>query len=218
MYHKNTFLYLGIKMFFVFEGTDGSGTSTQANLLAESLKKKGMKVLHTVEPTHHELGQYLRSALRGEKHLSKEAIQLLFFADRAEHIEKQILPALEQKEIVICERYVWSSIAYGVAEGVDQTWLENIAQSFLTPDYTFFLNLPAKISVQRIEERGTKEERFEREHILDTVKKVMNTLAERCAFTKRATVLDASESREQIFSRIEMVLTPILFANFFSPK
>lgn len=205
-------------MFFVFEGTDGSGTSTQAKLLTESLKKKGIPVFHTVEPTSHELGQYLRSALRKEKELSKEAIQLLFFADRAEHLANEILPAIQRNEIVICERYLWSSIAYGVAEGVDQTWLENIAKGFLIPDYTFFLNLPSEVSIKRIEERGAKEERFEREHILTIVKKTMTTLAERCAFTNRATVLDASESREQIFSRIEMVLTPILFANFFSPQ
>lgn len=205
-------------MFIVFEGTDGSGTSTQAKILAESLTKKGLSVFSTAEPSINFLGKNLREVLQHKKNLSPKAFQLLFFADRAEHIEKEILPALKEGKIVICERYNWSSIAYGSAEGVDQKFLEMLSENMLTPDYTFFFDLAPKVSLERIEKRGEGKEFFETDKTLTKVRKTMKNLAERCAFTKRATVFDASETPEEIFSRIDMVLTPIMFNNFFEPK
>ena len=87
-----------------------------------------------------------------------------------------------------------------------------------TPDYTFFFDLPAQISLQRIQERGNQVEYFETEKTLTSVRKTMTNLAERCAFTKRATVFDAQETPDQIFARIDMVLTPLLFNEHFQAK
>lgn len=205
-------------MFIVFEGTDGSGTSTQAAELSQRLQQKGMKVLQTAEPSSSFLGKILRETLQKKHSLSAKAFQLLFFAEREEHLQNEILPALARGEVVICERYCWSSIAYGQAEGVEKEVLESLSSSFLSPDYTFFMNLPADISISRIETRGEEKEYFETEDTLSLVRSTMIDLAERCAFTKRATVLDASESIEQISSRIDMVLAPILFTEFFTAK
>lgn len=205
-------------MFIVLEGTDGSGTSTQAKLLAKSLKKKGLKVFSTAEPSQNFLGKNLRESLQGEKKLSPKAFQLLFFADREEHLQNEIFPALKRGEIVICERYNWSSLAYGQAAGVDQNFLENLAKSFVEPDYTLFMNIPAEKSLARVVSRGEKIEYFENTSTLSSVREVMIDLAEGCKFTKRATILDASETPEKIFSRIEMVLTPLLFLENFSAQ
>lgn len=202
-------------MFIVFEGTDGSGTSTQAKLLTERLKKKGLSVLHTREPSSSFLGKVLRETLQHKNTLTPYAFQLLFFADRQEHLANEILPALEQGKIVVCERYCWSCIAYGISSGVQRGILEELTKQCREPDYTFFLNLEEKISMERIEQRGEKKEFFEKTQILKSVKEIMIDLSEQCAFTKRATVLDASESKEQIASRIDMVLTPLLFSQYF---
>lgn len=205
-------------MFLVFEGTDGSGTSTQAAITAAHLIKKGLTVFQTAEPSNNFLGKNIREALQGKKKLSPKAFQLLFFADREEHLQNEIIPALTRGEIVICERYNWSSIAYGTAEGVDQNFLEYLADSFVEPDYTFFFDLDPKTSLQRIKKRGNGIEYFETHTTLSSVRNTMKNLAERCAFTKRATVFDATESPEQIFARIDMVLTPLLFTQNFEAK
>jgi dTMP kinase len=209
-------------MFIVFEGTDGSGTSTQAKKLAESLQQKGLKTFSTAEPTKNFLGKTLREVLQKKKSLSPKAFQLLFFADREEHLQNEILPALKRGEVVICERYNWSSLAYGQAEGVEKKFLENVAKSFLKPDYTFFMDIPAEKSLERIkkreEETGLALEHFETQNTLSTVREVMRNLAEGCMFTKRASVIDASETPEKIFSRVEMVLTPLLFLESFTAE
>ncbi|MEI7511059.1 MAG: dTMP kinase [Candidatus Peregrinibacteria bacterium] len=205
-------------MFLVFEGPDGSGTSTQAELLTRALQKKGLSVLKTAEPSSGILGKEIRKILQHEYALHSAAFQLLFFADREEHLMKEIIPALEAGKVVICERYVWSSIAYGVASGVVQNRLEQLAEHCLKPDYTFFCNVPPEVSLSRIEQRGNPTELFETEKTLGTVQECMTELAERCAFTKRASVLDATESKEQILGRIEMLLAPLLFARYFEPQ
>ena len=185
-------------MFIVFEGPDGSGTSTQANLLAENLQKTGKKVFSTHEPSNHFLGKSLREILQHKRSACPKAVQLLFFADRAEHVEKEIIPALKRGEIVICERYFWSSIAYGYAEGVNPQFLENIAKSFLEPDITFFCDLDPQISLERIARRGQKIELFEKKEVLSEVREKMLYLANPSAFTKKAVVVDARKSVKEI--------------------
>lgn len=202
-------------MFIVFEGPDGSGTSTQANNLANRLEKSGLKIFRTAEPSQNILGKILREVLQKKQNLSPQAFQLLFFADREEHIQKEIIPAVQRGEIVICERFNWSSIAYGVAENIDQQFLENIAGSFIEPDQTFFMNLSPEESMRRIEKRGEIVEYFEVPEKLRIVQKIMIQLTESCRFTKKATQLDASLSIEKLSSQIDMILAPLLFAENF---
>jgi len=198
-------------MFIVFEGPDGSGTSTQAKILAENLEKKGITVFKTAEPSKNILGKLLRDVLQKKHELSPKAFQLLFFADREHHMQNEILPALQRNEVVICERYNWSSIAFGVSENVERKFLENIAESFLKPDHTFFMNISAEESLERVFSRGEKLEHFETSEKLKIVRSVMLELAESSAFTKRSTILNATDSIENIAKNIEMILTPLLF-------
>ncbi|HID91661.1 TPA: dTMP kinase [Candidatus Peregrinibacteria bacterium] len=198
-------------MFIVFEGPDGSGTSTQAKILAKNLEKKGLKVFTTAEPSKNILGKVLREALQKKYELSPKAFQLLFFADREQHVQNEVLPALARGEIVICERYNWSSIAFGVSEKVERKFLENLSSRFIEPDHTFFMNISAEKSLERVVLRGEKLEHFETSEKLKIVQEVMLNLAEQSAFTKRSTILNATDSIETIAQNIEMILTPMLF-------
>lgn len=205
-------------MFIVFEGPDGSGTSTQARMLAENLERKGLKVFKTAEPSKDLLGKLLREVLQKKHSLSPKAFQLLFFADREQHIQNEVLPALTRGEIVICERYNWSSIAFGVSEGVEREFLENLASSFVKADHTFFMNISAEKSLARVISRGDKLEHFETSEKLKIVQEIMLNLAEQSAFTKRSTILDATNSIEVLAQQIEMIITPMLFLQTLLPS
>src|SRR5450759_981694 len=99
-------------VFIVIEGLDGSGKTTQAILLAKRLSQSHKTIL-TAEPSRGKIGAFIReSCLYEEKRLPTEAEALLFAADRVEHVQKEIKPALDEGKLVICDRYVYSSLAY----------------------------------------------------------------------------------------------------------
>ncbi|MBO8142559.1 MAG: dTMP kinase [Firmicutes bacterium] len=157
-------------MFITFEGPDGCGKTTQARLLVRFLKERGASVVHTFEPGATGLGRELRRLLlEPGRHLSPVAELLLLAADRAQHVDEVIRPALKQGAVVVCERYVDSSIAYqggglGLAEE-DIRRVNDVATGGLSPDLTILLDLdPAgsfrKGAVQdRIEGRGLEFQR-----------------------------------------------------------
>ena len=148
-------------MFIVLEGPDGAGTTRQSEFLAKRMEAAGRKVFVTAEPTHGEIGAWIRSELKkGE--LPPEALQLLFCADRAEHIERVIKPAIERGEDVISDRYSLSTLAYGEASGVDRNWLAQINDHFLKPDLTFLLLPPLSVCMERLSRRSTAD-MFEKE-------------------------------------------------------
>jgi len=113
--------------FFVcIEGLDGSGKSTQARILAARLQKNNNAVL-TVEPSHGQIGTFLReSYLYGNRRLSGIVEALLFAADRVDHVQNEILPALEKGAFVVSDRYLYSSLAYQGAAGLSLDWIEKI--------------------------------------------------------------------------------------------
>lgn len=97
--------------FVVIEGIDNAGKGTQSVLLAEHLRSKGLKVLLTKEPTNGILGGISKAALNKELNLSNKALQLLFCADRAHHLDTEIEPAMQNGFIVVCDRYFFSTLA-----------------------------------------------------------------------------------------------------------
>jgi len=189
-------------MFIVFEGTDGSGTSTQAKKLVSSLLDLGTPVFHTVEPSSSCAGVLLREILTHKKTISSSAMQLLFFADRIHHLESEIIPALSSGKTVIVERYNWSTLAYGSASGVDISFLKSIAQTLLIPDITFFLDLPVEISLERIKKRGIPQEHFETKNILDSVYSVMNELSNSSFGTQKSIKIDAKKTIDEVANSI----------------
>ena len=109
--------------FFIdLEGLDGSGKSTQARILKNNLISKGFKVFSTKEPTTGIIGELIKKSLIHQIHFSSSTLQLLFTADRLEHLKNELIPALEKSKIVITERYFWSTVAFwGI--NLDKNWL-----------------------------------------------------------------------------------------------
>lgn len=139
--------------FIVLEGPDGSGTTTQSALLAERLKKEGHDVLLTAEPTDSAIGKFIREQLKLKTIPSASALQLLFCADRAAHIETVVKPALKAGKIVISDRYVISTLVYGEALGLDRDWLLRVNTPFLEPDIMMIALPSFPVCMERLKKR-----------------------------------------------------------------
>ena len=140
-------------LFIVVEGPDGSGTTKHANLLAQHFRDAGAEVIVTQEPTEGEIGQDIRQILESGKLPPPDAMQLLFCADRAQHVKEVILPALSEGKTVICDRYTLSTIVYGTVMGLDSEWLKDVNKQFPKPDLTVITLPPYDICTERIGKR-----------------------------------------------------------------
>ena len=153
--------------FIVFEGTDGSGKSTQMKMLGKYLKAKGVPCYPTHEPTDSPFGALLRSCLTGRVEADERAIAALFAADRIDHITNTvngILKKLDEGTTVLCDRYYFSSFAYN-GGFVPIEWVVELnkpAMGLLRPDLTIFLDLSVEESMRRVARRG-EAERYETE-------------------------------------------------------
>ena len=154
--------------FITLEGPDGSGKSTNVNVLVDCLKSRGYDVIKTREPGGTELGEKIRALLLNDEMCPKAEL-LLFAAQRAEHIEKTIKPALFCGKIVISDRFYDSTYAYQGARGYifDVLQLEDFVHKGFQPDYTLFFNIPFEESLKRlsIREGVGGGDRFEKEKI-----------------------------------------------------
>jgi dTMP kinase len=155
-------------LFISFEGGEGVGKSTQIELLKTSLIKKNINVLSTREPGGTKEGELIRKFLVSGEISSWDSYSesLLFNALRREHINKIINPSLFKGDIVLCDRFIDSTIVYqGVGGGINQTLLLSLHKNFcydLYPDITFFLSLDPKVGIERTLSRNNKtENRFE---------------------------------------------------------
>jgi dTMP kinase len=186
-------------MFITFEGVDGSGKTTQAALLAESLRAEGRDVVATREPGGTALGERIRELLLGGGRVTPWAEASLFAAARAQLVDEVIRPALAQGADVISDRYIDSSLAYqGLARGlgVDRVLeLNLLATGGLLPDVTFLLVMTPE---QAAERRGAESDRIESEGD-DFAAAVDGAYRELAAvFGQRVVSLDAARSVDQI--------------------
>lgn len=145
-------------MFISFEGIEGAGKTTVIQAVAQRLKTRGIQVLVTREPGGSDLGQTLRKLLLNcSTELDPMAELCLFLADRAQHVSGVIRPALERGDVVLCDRYIDSTIAYqGYARGLDLKELQaltSIAAHGLQPDLTLLLDLPVELGLERMAAR-----------------------------------------------------------------
>ena len=150
-------------LFITFEGGDGCGKTTQIKLLDEYLRNKGYKTLLTREPGAKGLGVKLREILLNyDGEVSPTCESFLFLADRAQHIDCIIKPALKEGTIVLCDRHIDSTVAYqGYGRGLDIEQirhLNNIATNGIKPDITIVLDVDVKTSQNRV---GTEKDRME---------------------------------------------------------
>jgi dTMP kinase len=155
----------------VLEGIDGAGTTTQAERLAAALRAEGRKVLQTREPSDGPVGMLIRQALSGRLQLpggrgplDAQTLALLYAADRTDHLEAQLRPALEAGTVVVCDRYVLSSLAYQGAL-LPPRWVEAINAWAPPPDLTLFLEVDARLAARRRAARGGDAELFERDEL-----------------------------------------------------
>ena len=151
-------------VFIAMEGLDGSGGTTQTALLAEWFKARGQaEVLITGEPSSAPVGRFIRDALNPQHEASvigDSVLPFLFAADRRDHLDREIIPALQRGAAVITDRYYHSSLAYQ-SLSVGLPMVAGLNERFRAPDITLFLDLDPDTSLARIEARGEPLERFE---------------------------------------------------------
>jgi dTMP kinase len=148
--------------FFVcMEGLDGCGKTTQARLLAKRLKKN-YSAVYTAEPSNGRIGRFIKQhCLRVEERGSSVVEALLFAADRLEHLQNEVLPRLDEGKLVISDRYVYSSLAYQGAAGVDLDWIRRINAHAIRPDLAIFVDVAPETVVQRLKPRRSVMENLE---------------------------------------------------------
>ena len=190
-------------MFVSFEGLDGSGKSTQAELLRARLESDGEEVLATREPGGTELGEAIRDLVLHGGHVSPWAEALLYAAARAQHVEEVISPALERGVSVLCDRYVDSSVAYqGVARGLGLKRVLDLnltAVGGLMPERTFLLLIDPEEVPNRLAGDHDRLER-EGEKFHSCVDAGYRELASR--FPERIVSLDGSLAPEEIAEEV----------------
>ena len=197
-------------LFITFEGGEGVGKTTQINLLKSYLLNINYKVICSREPGGTIEGEQVRKLLvsGSSKTWDPMSEALMFNASRRQHINKIILPSLDKGNIVLCDRFIDSTIVYqGYAGSIEQSILKNLHKKFcynLYPDLTFFLNLDASLGLKRTRKRSDykEENRFENFGLdyHNKISKGFNNLANNNK--ERIITIDASQSIEQISKNI----------------
>lgn len=193
-------------MFIVLEGLDGSGSSTQVALLKKALSHLGHKVHITKEPTNNIIGGLIRGQLTKDWKTGPECLQLLFAADRAHHIEREIMPAMDKGNIVISDRYFFSTMAFGGID-IDIDWLKKINERFIVPDLTFFIKVPASECIRRISASRFEVELFEEEKKLVRVWENYEKLADEF---ENVHVIDGTKGVDDVHEEIMGIVLCVL--------
>lgn len=186
-------------LFITLEGPDGSGQSTQTDLLSRWLEKRDQKVFVTKEPTNSMVGGIIRVILKKEWKVDPVTFALLFVADRAHHVNKEIKPLLKKNVHVISDRYILSTLAFE-SDKVNIEWLKLINKRFPKPDLIFILNVPGKICTERIRKSRFGFEYFETSEKLENVRK--NYLKLKDHFPNTYVIKGYGRSKEKINEEI----------------
>ena len=202
-------------LFITFEGGDGSGKTTQINLLASWLESEGHTVVITREPGGTDLGTELRNIiLHREGFIAPRAEALLYAADRSHHIHTRVRPALKRGEIVVQDRYLDSSVAYqGAGRVLDPTEVRDIslwATENLMPDLTVVLDVPASVAKERQAAGERQYDRLEAEAEDFHTRVRESYLALAAEEPERFLVIDGESSIEEIHEAIVAKVSDLL--------
>ncbi|MES9941302.1 MAG: dTMP kinase [Candidatus Thiodiazotropha sp. 6PLUC2] len=201
--------------FITVEGGEGAGKSSNLSFIRGLLEAAGKQVLFTREPGGTELGEEVRDLLLGHRHtgMADDTELLLMFAARAEHLQRKIIPALEQGQWVLCDRFTDASYAYqgagrGLAKDRIKT-LEQFVQGDLRPDLTLLLDLPVEIGLDRAGKRS-EPDRFEKQEqtFFEQVRSGYLDIA--ASEPGRVKVIDASPALETVQQQISAVMAEFL--------
>lgn len=202
-------------LFVTLEGGDGSGKTTQAELLEEWLVDRGRTVVRTREPGGTEVGIEVREIVlhhRGD--IAPRAEALLYAADRAHHVATVVRPALERGHVVIQDRYVDSSVAYqGAGRVLDPHEVRELSEwatEGLMPDLTLLFDLPPEVARKRLDGVRTRYDRLEAEAeaFHDRVRAAYLEIAE--SYPARIAVIDATDPVEAIAADVRKLVEPLL--------
>jgi dTMP kinase len=147
--------------FIVIEGLDGCGKTTQTKLLVEKLQENH-DAIYTAEPSQGSIGVFIRtSILYREKRLPSAVEALLFAADRVDHVQNEVLPAMRQGKLVVSDRYLYSSLAYQGATGLSVDWIQRINEHALRPDLAIFIDVDPETVMRRLKPEKSVMEKLE---------------------------------------------------------
>lgn len=194
--------------FIIIEGLDGSGKSSQVDLLVNYLKEKDKEVIVTKEPTiDSESGRKIKQVLRGEVKMEPLELQGLYVQDRKEHLENKVIPALKKGEYVVSSRYAFSTFAYGYSDGLNVKQLIALNEKFLLPDLTIVVNVLPESCIKRIEGRGEAKEHFEQLDKLTKVNEIYKKIPE---MFENAIIVNGEKKIEEVFWDIKKEVNKIL--------
>lgn len=192
--------------FICIEGLDGSGKTTQAKLLVKKLRKSHNAV-YTAEPSHGKIGTFIRNSyLYGEKRLSSVIEALLFAAERIEHVETEVLPALHQGKLVISDRYIYSSLAYQGAAGLSLEWIEKINEHASQPDLAVFIDVDPKTAIHRLKPNKSLMENMETQR---KVRKIYLKFVEKGSLTR----INGDQPKNEVAQELYVVVMKFLNAS-----
>jgi len=198
-----------IPNFAVFEGGDGSGTTTQLSILSERLKKNGKPCFFpTFEPTDGQIGKIIRAALTKKAPLAPQTLAMLFAADRNEHVHGRdgILERANRGELVISDRYVLSSLVYQGIECGDE--LPSILNSrFPAPETLIFLDIEPEIALERMKNRASLEIYEYREFQVKAREKYKSLLGAYAAHGVRVETVDAGLAADEVADRVWSIVS-----------
>ena len=204
--------------FITFEGIDGSGKSTQLRLIASVLRLQGLEVVTTREPGGTTLGQRLRAALLdAQEQVDPLAELLVFAADRAQHVRRQLRPAIESNHVVLSDRYADSTVAFqGAGRGFDEKLISQIVQlatEGLKPDLTLLFDLPVAECVARTRRRHegkNKGDRIDAEDIEFHTRVRDAYLRIAAAEPERVRLIEASGAAQETHKLVVDIVVPFL--------
>jgi dTMP kinase len=182
----------GKGVFVCVEGLDGCGKTTQTKLLVRNLRRKGVVAVYTAEPSRTKIGEFIKKhCLHSEKRGSSIVEALLFAADRYEHLQNEVVPALKERKVVVSDRYVYSSLAYQGATGLDLTWIEQVNKHAIRPDLAVFVDVPPEVAVQRLKRKKSVMENLETQR---KVREVYMKFVDRGDLVK----IDGNKSKQEV--------------------
>ncbi|NPA58659.1 MAG: dTMP kinase [Aquificae bacterium] len=197
-------------VFIAFEGVEGAGKSTQAEMLYRYFREKNLPAVLTKEPGGTETGKKIREILLSptEENFPPVAELFLYEADRSFHVENVIKPNLKKGNTVITDRYIYSTLAYqGYARGLDLELVDSlnrIATAGLEPDITFIIDIPVEEGLKRIK-RYRERDRIEREEI-QFHRRLREGFLKIAQEKEKVYLIDGSKEQEEVFSQVLDIL------------
>jgi dTMP kinase len=190
-------------VFICIEGLDGSGKSTQAKLLTKKLCKAGYNAIYTAEPSQGKIGKFIRKRLFEQERMPTTVEALLFAADRIEHVQDTVVPALKEGKIVISDRYVYSSLAYQGSAGLTLEWIETINSNAQTPDLSIFIDVAPDVVLERLTRKKSVMENL-------TTQQKVREIYQKYIQKGELKVIDGAKSKNEVLTALYAEVTDFL--------